>query len=247
MKFKDVKVGEIIQFGQYRYRIGIQQVFEDREPNPLLWFKADRDGTLVSVYVIENLPYYGDTETIGHHSRFEVLAQFLNSDDPYDDISARCTAYSARTAFRNVRGFLSDFETWEKDIIRGDVSIPSTSNIKGDDRMPLFKKMGIRPRGMWHSYGYQSAWLADPSPRHGQHTILQANGTIADYWGTTYSQGVRPVISIDPNLEVNAITPIHTKYFTAPVAAYTLCIPEVSTPNLYTTKDLCELFGLANY
>ena len=249
MKVQDVKVGDIIQFGKYRYSDSPwnRSPFEERTPEPILWFKADKEGTLVSVYSVDSLAYHGNDPRIGHDERQNVLlVGFLNSDNDTFDLKNVCGSNAAKAAYNGVRGFLADFESWEKDVTDDAITLLSLADIRGDNRLPLFKKMGIRVRprqNYWRRFS--PYWLADSDER-AQYQLL-GNGNTYGVWYTTSRCGVRPKICIDPNLEVQEIDPIQTHYFSTARKAYIIREPEVLESNSYTTEDLCELFGFASY
>ena len=226
MKIKDIKIGDVLRFGRYN------------------WFKADKDGVFITVTDIGSFAYGESRRDGDRHLPATLLPDWLNSADETFDLSAYTAnmfTYTYRTYRDRRSGFLYEFEPDEQAALVSDVMLPLTSEIWGDNRLPLFKKMGIRIRNDYQYHGY---WLTQEVA--GWAAPYVTDGGERRSMGTTGRARVRPIIHIDPNLTVFQADDVLTPYSRVPKKTYEI---DFSTMNMetvtYTDEDFASLFGLA--
>lgn len=223
----DIKVGDILHFGKYD------------------WFKADEHGAFVSVNGIGRYPYGYRCRENDETVYVSVLNEWLNSTaEEFDLTEHHALGYSGVRAFRQHRsGFLGEFESEELDALDGAVSMMRNIDVCGDNKLPLFGKMGIRIK---NEYGrYEPYWLERTTDTYGVPCVGR-DGQIQTVWGCASLIPVRLIIHIDQNLTVERCADVTTVYSRKPKKAYEINFNSDRIETMtYTEEDFASLFELA--
>ncbi len=227
MKICDIKVGDILHFGKHD------------------WFKADEFGAFIPVHSIGRYPYgyiYRENDETVYVS---VLNEWLNSmAEEFDLTEHAALGYAGMRAFRYHRsGFLGEFEPEELDALDGAVSMMRNIDVCGDNKLPLFNKMGVRIK---NEYGrYESYWLERTTDIYGVPCVGR-DGQVQRWLGCTSPIPVRPIIHIDQNLTVERCADVTTVYSRKPKKAYEINFNSDRVETMtYTEEDFASLFELA--
>lgn len=218
-----LKIGDRIVLGKYGT--------PENAPEPIVWLKADRDGSLLSEKVLDYLQIDAPERTNDPYHRnrgnncyaLSNIHQFLNSyeEDWYlpthdGDVPPASRDYRHSGAYRDYDGFLCAFEDYEIEAIGQKVNLPSFANIYGQggqSRFELFKRRGVRPKasnGFLYSNG--SRWFGLNETSFCEFWLSDEDGEYynkyVDKSGYTRSayphnpKGIRPVCKISLDTKV---------------------------------------------
>ena len=226
MQIADIKIGDVLRFG-----------LRD-------WFKAAEYGVFLSVASAGTMPFgVGDRNATDPRAQ-EIVVHWLNSrDEEFDPGLVECLGGYYGGAYRRYRnGYLyQGFTNEELATMVENVRLPYSSEVFGDNKFPLFKKVGVRIRNEW---SYRPYWLGDNTGGSWR-SIVAGNGTSGVAWATRLVD-VRPVISLEPSTKVARAGETLTPYSSKPKRLFELDLnAEVFESAPYTEEDIASLFTLA--
>lgn len=226
---KNLKIGDRLVFGKY----GVRNDYPER----LVWMKASPNCDFITKYIPDylifdaaepknknqNIRYNGN-----NNYALSNIYSFLNSDEenwfyPTHDCDAPPDNRATRPEYKSHYGFLFNFEEYEINSIvpnyieiggrqvQSLVRLPLTSEIIGADRLKLFIKHGIRPkgtgdmiRGRRSGFNYNSYidyWVLgdEPAKRNLYNVkVISRNGGLESA-APCAGCGIRPVCKLSPD------------------------------------------------
>ena len=227
MRIRDIKVGDILCFGGHH------------------WFKADATDAFIATVGIGAYPYGYTRRENDRTIYISVAHKWLNSyDEQFDPANYADLGSWSRAPFRShPSGFLYEFEPEETEALTEEVRLPDISDVFGDNRLPLFKKMGVRmkdERGRHMVY-----WLNRPENDTWGTPCVARNGQVNRYYACANPLQLRPIIHINPDLTVVSHEDVQTPYFSKPKKAYEIDFSNAVIETItYTEEDFESLFGL---